>query len=47
VPSCGRWIYGADAPELTVAKGIEEDANMSFRLEGDWVAPWEVDEKSA
>lgn len=35
--------YGTDAPELTVAKRIEEDANLSFRLEGDWVAPWEVD----
>jgi 3-hydroxyisobutyrate dehydrogenase-like beta-hydroxyacid dehydrogenase len=39
--------YGRDAPELTVAKLIEEDADLSFRLDGDWVAPWEVDEKSA
>ncbi|CCH79519.1 putative 2-hydroxyacid dehydrogenase [Nostocoides japonicum T1-X7] len=34
--------YGTDAPELTVAKRIEEDADLSFRLEGTWVAPWEV-----
>jgi 3-hydroxyisobutyrate dehydrogenase-like beta-hydroxyacid dehydrogenase len=39
--------YGRDAPELTVAKLIEEDAGLSFRLDGDWVAPWEVDEKPA
>lgn len=39
--------YGRDAPELTVAKVIEDDADLSFRLDGTWVAPWEVDEKSA
>lgn len=39
--------YGAEAPELTVAKRIEEDADLSFRLDGEWVAPWEVDEKSS
>jgi 3-hydroxyisobutyrate dehydrogenase-like beta-hydroxyacid dehydrogenase len=39
--------YGPGAPELTVAKRIEEDAELSFRLDGDWVAPWEVDEKPA
>lgn len=37
--------YGAAAPELTVAKLIEEQADLSFRLDGDWVAPWEADEK--
>ncbi|MEO6827678.1 MAG: NAD(P)-dependent oxidoreductase [Microbacteriaceae bacterium] len=36
--------YGTDAPELVVAKRIEEDADLSFRLPGDWVAPWEVDD---
>ena len=36
--------YGPQARELTVAKLIEEDAGLSFRLAGDWVAPWEVDE---
>jgi 3-hydroxyisobutyrate dehydrogenase len=35
--------YGVNAPELTVAKRIEEDANLSFRLEGNWVAPWETE----
>jgi 3-hydroxyisobutyrate dehydrogenase-like beta-hydroxyacid dehydrogenase len=39
--------YGPGAPELTVAKRIEEDAELSFRLDGDWVAPWEVDERPA
>jgi 3-hydroxyisobutyrate dehydrogenase-like beta-hydroxyacid dehydrogenase len=38
--------YGTGAPELTVAKCIEEDAGLSFRLDGDWTAPWEVDERS-
>jgi 3-hydroxyisobutyrate dehydrogenase len=38
--------YGPQAPELTVAKRIEEDAGLSFRLAGDWVAPWEVDESA-
>jgi 3-hydroxyisobutyrate dehydrogenase len=36
--------YGPQAPELTVAKRIEEDAGLSFRLAGDWVAPWEASE---
>jgi len=36
--------YGAQAPELTVAKRIEEDAHLSFRLAGDWPAAWEVEE---
>jgi hypothetical protein len=42
----GRWNATERTPELTVAKRIEEDANLSFRRDGDWVAPWEVDEKS-
>jgi 3-hydroxyisobutyrate dehydrogenase-like beta-hydroxyacid dehydrogenase len=36
--------YGPQAPELTVAKRIEDDADLSFRLEGDWTAAWEVEE---
>ncbi|HEY4535768.1 MAG TPA: NAD(P)-dependent oxidoreductase [Enteractinococcus sp.] len=36
--------YGASAPELSVAKAIEEDAGLSFRLPGDWIAPWDVAE---
>ena len=38
--------YGAGAPELTVAKRIKDDAGLSFRLDGDWPAPWDVDETS-
>ena len=33
--------YGRDAGELHVAKRIEDDASLSFRLDGDWVPPWE------
>jgi 3-hydroxyisobutyrate dehydrogenase/2-hydroxy-3-oxopropionate reductase len=33
--------YGAQAAELHVAKRIEDDANLSMRLEGDWTPPWE------
>lgn len=34
--------YGSDVGELHVAKRIEDDANLSFRLDGDWVPHWEV-----
>ena len=33
--------YGPDVGELHVAKRIEDDANLSFRLVGDWVPHWE------
>ena len=33
--------YGAEKGELHVAKRIEDDANLSYRLEGDWVPHWE------
>ena len=33
--------YGAQAAELHVAKRIEDDAGLSFRLPGDWTPPWE------
>ena len=33
--------YGANAAELHVAKRIEDDAQLSMRLEGDWTPPWE------
>jgi len=36
-----RDRYGANAAELHVAKRIEEDAQLSMRLEGDWTPPWE------
>lgn len=34
--------YGPDAAELHVAKRIEDDADLSFRLAGDWVPHWEA-----
>lgn len=33
--------YGNDVGELHVAKRIEDDANLSMRLTGDWVPHWE------
>ena len=33
--------YGPDSGELHVARRIEDDANLSFRMEGDWTPPWE------
>jgi len=33
--------YGTDQGELHVAKRIEDDAGLSFRLEGDWTPHWE------
>jgi 3-hydroxyisobutyrate dehydrogenase len=34
-------IYGRDVGELHVAKRIEDEADLSFRLEGDWIPHWE------
>ena len=34
--------YGLDAPELSVARRIEDDAGLSLRLDGDWVPHWEA-----
>ena len=33
--------YGNEVGELHVAKRIEDDEGISFRLESDWVPPWE------
>jgi len=33
--------YGTQAAELHVAKRIEDDTGLSFRLPGDWTPPWE------
>jgi len=33
--------YGTGAAELHVARRIEDDANLSMRLAGDWTPPWE------
>lgn len=35
--------YGADAGEMTVCKVIEDDAGTDLRVDGDWIAPWEVE----
>ncbi len=34
--------YGLAAGEMTVCKIIEDDAKVSLRVAGDWVAPWDV-----
>ena len=34
--------YGRDVGELHVAKRIEDDAGLSFRLDGDWIPHWEA-----
>ncbi|MGA0893422.1 MAG: NAD(P)-dependent oxidoreductase [Ilumatobacteraceae bacterium] len=34
--------YGDDAGEMSVCRLIEDDAGVSLRVDGDWVAPWEV-----
>jgi 3-hydroxyisobutyrate dehydrogenase len=34
--------YGPAAGELHVAKRIEDDADLSFHLDGEWVPHWEV-----
>ncbi len=34
--------YGTDVGELHVAKRLEDDAQLSFRLDGDWTPPWDV-----
>jgi len=34
--------YGLAAGELHVARQIEEDAELSFRLDGDWTPHWEA-----
>lgn len=34
--------YGKAAGEMTVCKIIEDDAQVSLRVEGDWTPPWEV-----
>ena len=33
--------YGREVGELHVAKRIEDDNDLSFRMDGDWTPPWE------
>jgi len=37
-----RQSYGDDAPELLVAKLVEEASDVSLQVEGDWQKHWEV-----
>lgn len=39
--------FGEDAGEMTVCKVIEDDAGVELRVQGDWVAPWNVRHPSA
>ena len=34
--------YGGNAAELHVVRQLEDDANLSMRLAGDWTPPWEA-----
>ena len=34
--------YGDGAGEMTVCRVIEDDAGVELRVQGDWVAPWDV-----
>ena len=34
--------FGNDVGELHVAKRLEDDAGLDFRVPGDWTPPWEV-----
>jgi 3-hydroxyisobutyrate dehydrogenase-like beta-hydroxyacid dehydrogenase len=36
--------YGTDVGELHVAKRLEDDADLSFRMSGSWTPPWAVTE---
>jgi 3-hydroxyisobutyrate dehydrogenase-like beta-hydroxyacid dehydrogenase len=37
--------YGRDVGELHVAKRLEDDAGIDFRVPGDWTPPWEVTDR--
>ena len=36
--------YGRDVGELHVAKRLEDDTGLAFRVPGDWTPPWEIDD---
>jgi 3-hydroxyisobutyrate dehydrogenase-like beta-hydroxyacid dehydrogenase len=38
--------YGDGAGEMTVCKVIEDDAGVTLRVDGDWIAPWDVQHPS-
>ena len=33
--------YGRDAGEMNVTRMLEDQSGLSFRLEGEWIPPWE------
>ncbi len=37
--------YGTDVGELHVAKRLEDDTGIDFRVPGDWTPPWEVTDR--
>ena len=37
--------YGRDVGELHVAKRLEDDTGLDFRVPGDWTPPWEVTDR--
>ncbi len=39
--------YGDGAGEMTVCRVIEDDAGVTLRVDGDWIAPWDVQHPSA
>ena len=41
-----RDLYGMRAGEMTVCKVIEDAANVSLQVEGEWTKPWEVQHPS-
>lgn len=38
--ACER--YGSDAGEMSVCRLLEDDSEVSLRVDGDWVPPWQV-----
>jgi hypothetical protein len=36
-----KRAVGPHVGELHVARRIEDDTGLSFRLDGDWTPPWE------
>ncbi len=37
--------YGMGAGEMSVCRVIEDDAGIDLRVEGNWIAPWEVEKQ--
>jgi 3-hydroxyisobutyrate dehydrogenase-like beta-hydroxyacid dehydrogenase len=37
--------YGSHAGELHVARRLEDDAGLDFRVPGEWTPPWEINDR--